>query len=80
MARELVNRIQGIRRDSDLDVTDRINIRIQNHESIKDAVAKYGDYIKAEVLGNELKVSDLGEGTEIELPSDVKLFVAVGKV
>jgi len=80
MARELVNRIQGIRRDTDLDVTDRISILLQDHESIRNAVTQYGDYIKAEVLGESLTLTDTTEGTEIELPGDVKLLVRVGKV
>ena len=80
MARELVNRIQGIRRDTELDVTDRINIKLQDHESIREAVNQYGDYIKAEVLGDHLSVIDMIEGTEIELPGDVTLMVSIGKV
>ncbi len=80
MARELVNRIQGIRRDTDLDVTDRINIKLQDHKLIRNAVTQYGDYIKAEVLADELTVTDLSEGAEIELPGDVKLLVGVAKV
>jgi len=80
MARELVNRIQGIRRDTELDVTDRISILLQDHESIREAVTQYGDYIKAEVLGESLTLTDTTEGTEIELPGEVKLLVRVGKV
>ncbi len=80
MARELVNRIQGIRRDTNLDVTDRINIELQDHKLIRSAVTQYGDYIKAEVLGDELTLTEMSEGTEIELPGDVKLLVGIGKV
>jgi len=80
MARELVNRIQGIRRDTDLDVTDRINIKLRDHESIRNAVNQYGDYIKAEVLGEDLSVIEMTKGTEIELPGDVTLLVQIEKV
>jgi isoleucyl-tRNA synthetase len=80
MARELVNRIQGIRRDINLDVTDRISIQLQDHKLIRNAVHEYGDYIKAEVLGDTLTLNDMSEGTEIELPGDVKLLVGVEKV
>lgn len=80
MARELVNRIQGIRRDINLDVTDRISIQLQDHELIRNAVHQYGDYIKTEVLGDTLTLNDMSEGTEIELPGDVKLLVGVSKV
>jgi isoleucyl-tRNA synthetase len=80
MARELVNRIQGIHRDINLDVTDRISIQLQDHKLIRNAVHEYGDYIKAEVLGDTLTLNDMSEGTEIELPGDVKLLVGVEKV
>ena len=51
IARELVNRIQNIRKNSDFNVTDKITIQIQDHDIIRKAVSEYGDYIKAEVLG-----------------------------
>ena len=50
-ARELVNRIQNIRKNSDFNVTDKINIQIEKHDAIVDAVEKYGDYIKTENIG-----------------------------
>jgi len=80
MARELVNRIQGIRREENFDVTDRIEVVIQDHESIRDAVNKYGDYIKAEVLCDKLSLADLSSGTTIELPGDVSLFIEVKRM
>ena len=78
MARELVNRIQAIRREENFNVTDRIEVHIQDHEAIQAAVSKYGDYIKTEVLCDKLESSsDLGEGHTIELPGDLELFVKV---
>jgi len=79
MARELVNRIQGIRREMDLNVTDKIKIIIQEHDSLTNAVSKYGDYIKSEVLGEQLSFGDGSGGVEIELPGDIKLLLKIEK-
>ncbi len=81
MAKELVNRIQGIRRDTNYDVTDRINIEIQKHESIEAAVKDFGEFIKNEVLADSLDIIDgLSEVQLISLPDDVELYVRVSKV
>lgn len=45
VARELINRIQNIRKDSGLEVTDKISVAIEAKESVKDAVAEFGGYI-----------------------------------
>ena len=79
MARELVNRIQNLRKDKDFNVVDRINIRLQKHEVIQDAIAQFGDYIQDETLGLSLEVAADVSGDEIELPGDVKLMIAVEK-
>ncbi len=80
MARELVNRIQNIRKDSDFDITDRINIQIEGHEQIREAVAKYGDYIKNEVLGDSLELIDrLDSGEPVDLVDGVSVYVKVEK-
>ena len=79
MARELVNRIQNLRKDKDFNVVDRINIRLQEHEIIQDAIAQFGDYIQDETLGLSLEVAAEVSGDEIELPGEVKLMIAVEK-
>lgn len=80
MAREMVNRIQNLRKESGFDVTDKINIRIENHEAIRDAVQQFGDYIKTEVLGEGLTLADNVDGQEIELIDDVQVRIAVERV
>ena len=80
MARELVNRIQNIRKDQDFDVTDRINIAIQEHESIVNAVSGYGDYIKAEVLADEITIGSESDGQSVELPGELSLKISVERV
>lgn len=80
MARELVNRIQNIRKDRDFDVTDRINITIEEHSDVFPAIQKYGDYIKAEVLADTLLVGQNVGGTSIELIDEVTVEIEVEKV
>jgi isoleucyl-tRNA synthetase len=80
MARELVNRIQNLRKDKDFDVTDRIKLTLENHEAINHAITKFKDYICAEVLATELNLVDsLAEGDEVELVDDVRLKMNVVK-
>jgi isoleucyl-tRNA synthetase len=66
-ARDLVNKIQNIRKDKDFDITDRINVTIENHAAILEAVTKFKDYIKSEVLADSLVLSEnvLVEKTEL---------------
>ena len=57
MARELVNRIQNVRKNKDFNVTDRINVALEKHDLVTAAVASFGDYIKAgDVGGVELEL------------------------
>ena len=80
MARELVNRIQNIRKDKDFNVTDRIRVTLQRHEAVAPAVEQFGDYIKNEVLAEQLElVEEAPNGETIELPEEVVVSVAVRK-
>ncbi len=56
LARELINRLQNFRKDSGLQVTDRIDIQIQAGEEISRAVTRFQDYIKTETLGQSLEL------------------------
>jgi isoleucyl-tRNA synthetase len=76
-ARDLVNRIQGIRKDSDFEVTDRIRVRVQNHPAVEAAVTKFGDYISSEVLADSLTLADSVSGAEVELEDEVVVMVEV---
>jgi len=78
MARELVNRIQNIRKDKDFNVTDRIRVTLQRHDAVAPAVEQFGDYIKNEVLAEKLELVDTApNGVTIELPEEVVVSVAV---
>jgi isoleucyl-tRNA synthetase len=67
VARELINRIQNARKDTGLEVTDKIKLTVLKVEDLEESVIANEDYIKAETLTNELVfVDDLKDGTEIE--------------
>jgi isoleucyl-tRNA synthetase len=53
IARELVNRIQNIRKDSGFEVTDKIKVQLQR-DGLEEAILKNEDYIKSETLTSEL--------------------------
>lgn len=76
-ARDLVNRIQNLRKDKDFNVTDRISIRIERHPAIEAAVAQFGDYIKEEVLADALTLADQVNGETVELNDEVSLSMDV---
>ncbi len=80
MARELVNRIQNIRKTKDFNVTDRINITLEKHDSIAAAIDQFGSYICEEVLADELNVSDSVSGDKIDLGDDVHIGIEVAQV
>lgn len=78
LAREIVNRIQNLRKTNEFNVTDRINVEIENNDHISEAIAKFGDYIKSETLADNI-VFKIGLDTEdIELTelvnSKIKIF------
>ncbi|MBC9911327.1 isoleucine--tRNA ligase [Chitinophaga varians] len=78
-ARELVNRIQKIRKDSGFELTDRIDVTVESVDSLKSAIINYNNYICTEILADSLDlVEQLQGGTEIEV-NDLKFNVLVNK-
>ena len=78
-ARELVNRIQKIRKDNGYELTDRILVKIAEAEPIKESITQFNHYICAEILADKLElVPEITDGTEIEV-NDVSLKVFVTK-
>jgi isoleucyl-tRNA synthetase len=78
-AREFINRIQKIRKDSGFDVTDRIKVLVNANNGIKQSLAKFNNYICAEILADKLEItSHIDGGTEIEV-NDNPLKVIVLK-
>ena len=62
VARELINRIQNIRKDSGFEVTDRIRVEIEAKEAVVGAVAAYADYIGQQTLARDVRTAALPEG------------------
>jgi isoleucyl-tRNA synthetase len=73
IAREFVNRIQNLRKESGFEVTDKINVEIQKHNYINDAVMNHRDYIGSQTLARSISlVDDLDRnGKEIEIEDGV---------
>ena len=79
IAREMVNRIQNIRKSSGFEITDKIKITLSKNPQTDDAVNEYKDYICNQVLGISLTLADNVEnGVELEF-DDFKLYVSVVK-
>ncbi|MCW5924747.1 MAG: class I tRNA ligase family protein [Saprospiraceae bacterium] len=76
-ARDLVNRIQNIRKDKDFNVTDRVTVTLEKHAAILDAVERFRDYIKAEVLATDLVLADKVDGEKVELEDGVAVGIEV---
>lgn len=67
LARELVNRIQNIRKDSDFNVTDRIVVKISENQMLKQSLDAFAEYVKNEVLADEILFDDSVQTNEMEI-------------
>ncbi|WP_288308692.1 isoleucine--tRNA ligase [uncultured Prevotella sp.] len=77
MARELINRIQNIRKEIGLEITDRINVTLSPDSKVEAALAGFADYIKAQVLADNVCIADNdGIAAEIE---DLNINIKVAK-
>ncbi len=78
-AREFVNRVQNIRKDKGLDLTDRIFVNVVDNTALKPSINTFKNYICAEILADNLNwVPEINDGTEIEV-NDNLLKVSVNK-
>ena len=78
-ARELVNRIQKIRKDNGYELTDKIQVKISETPTLKESISQFKNYICAEILADSIDiVPEIMDGTEIEV-NDVSLKVLVTK-
>jgi isoleucyl-tRNA synthetase len=78
-ARDLVNRIQNIRKEANFALTDKVNVTIERHPSIIEAVAQYADYIKAETLASSLQLAETLDAEKMELNDEVSIAFRVEK-
>jgi len=84
-AREIVNRIQNIRKDSGFDVTDKINIEIENHEEINSSVKHFGEYICSQTLAKSIQIVDKNKLTNtnakiIDIDDNINILIKVSKI
>jgi isoleucyl-tRNA synthetase len=83
IARELVNRIQNLRKDKGFDVTDRISVKLKKHEGISPSVELNKDYICAEILAGSFTMVDKLEtpaAIEIEVDDNIKTLIEIERM
>ena len=83
IAREFINRIQNIRKDSNFDVTDKIEIQIQKHDLINKAIEKYNDYISTQTLAKSIDLVDKFEQNTVhlvEINEEIKTYIKIYKI
>ncbi len=81
IAREFVNRIQNLRKDLGFDVVDKISVKILEHEAFKKAVLSNSEYIRAQILADELElVTSLNDGHQVEIEEGVTTQIALAKL
>lgn len=78
IARELINRIQNIRKSAGFEVTDRIEVEIEDCTEVHNAVLHFKDYIASQVLARHLDLTSTPQGEEVEL-NGKKLHIKVEK-
>ena len=78
-AREFVNRIQNYRKDSNMDVSDRITIEVESNPQLDKAFTTFADYIKNETLCTSLEIKAGVEGDVFEIAEGLNVKVKVSK-
>ena len=78
MARELINRVQNIRKDNGLEITDRVSVMVSPSPQLTEAIEAFNDYIKSQVLADEIVIGQ-NEGTEVEF-DDFNANIMVNKI
>lgn len=83
IAREFVNRIQNIRKDSGFDVTDKISIQIARHDAINKAIEDYGQYIASQTLAVSVALSDnlsADSAQQVDIDDEIVTLIKVEKI
>jgi isoleucyl-tRNA synthetase len=83
IARELINRIQNIRKESNFDVTDKIKIEIVKHDAINDAIENHRQYISSQTLAASLDMVDeiVNDNKKlVELDDEIQTFIRVERI
>ncbi len=70
-AREFINRIQNLRKEKDFDLTDKILLKVQEKEGVKDIITEYNEYICAEILAEKIELAPkVSKGAKIDVNND----------
>ena len=77
MARELINRIQNLRKESGFEITDHIRVTLSPNAEVEKAVESFGSYIQSQVLADSMKIEE-NDGQEVAF-DDFKLNIKVEK-
>lgn len=77
IARELVNRIQNMRKDNAYEITDRINVVVSPDANTDAAISQYADYIKSQVLADSITIAD-NDGVVVDF-DEYKLNIKIEK-
>ncbi|MFB6257164.1 MAG: isoleucine--tRNA ligase [Flavobacteriales bacterium] len=78
IARELVNRVQNLRKEEGFEVTDRIMINMYPHETLQNVISKFGDRIKQETLAEDIFTEGNGQkGEHVELGEGVETYISL---
>jgi isoleucyl-tRNA synthetase len=83
IAREFVNRIQNLRKESGFEVTDKIAVEIQQHEVINSAVERFSDYIALQTLARSVILVDMPDtdgAQEVEIDENINTHIRVSKI
>ena len=83
IAREFINRIQNLRKDSGFEVTDKISVKIVKHNEINEAIIKNKNYICSETLTSSLELVDgleQNKGVLVELDENVSTLISIEKL
>jgi isoleucyl-tRNA synthetase len=83
LAREFINRVQHLRKEKGLEVTDRIKVRLQPHEQLLPAIRANLDYICAEILAGSFEMDNQispPAATEIEVDENIKTLINIEKI
>jgi len=83
LTRELINRVQNLRKDKGFSVTDRIAVKLEKHDGIAPAVQNNLPYICAEILAGSFEWADSLDGSaadEIEVDDDIKTLISIERI
>ncbi|MDE7376828.1 MAG: class I tRNA ligase family protein, partial [Muribaculaceae bacterium] len=79
LARDIVNRVQNIRKSRDYEITDRINVVFASNPATNEAIKEYADYIASQVLADSIVVSDTAVSEEMLDIDGIELGVSIAK-